>query len=47
MRRRVHTAPISFRANERLVQALHDRAQRLDMSPSEYLRAIVREKVGI
>lgn len=46
MRRYVHTFPISFRASERLVSALHERARQSEMSPSEYLRSIVREKVG-
>lgn len=47
MRRQCHTSPISFRASERLASALHERARQSDMSPSEYLRAIVREHVGM
>lgn len=38
---------ISFRANDRLVSALAERARNSGCSLSEYLRAMVREKVGL
>jgi hypothetical protein len=38
---------VSFRANDRLVAALAARARRAGCSVSEYLRAMVREKVGL
>ncbi|MCP5380320.1 MAG: ribbon-helix-helix protein, CopG family [Novosphingobium sp.] len=40
-------AHVSFRANDRLVAALAERAQKSGCSVSEYLRAVVREKVGL
>lgn len=38
---------VSFRANDRLISALSERARRSGCSLSEYLRAMVREKVGL
>lgn len=38
---------VAFRANPVLVAALAERAQRSGCSISEYLRSIVREKVGL
>ena len=38
---------VSFRANEAVVSALAARAQRAGCSLSEYLRSLVREKVGL
>lgn len=38
---------VSFRANEVLVSALQERAHKSGYSVSEYLRAVVREKVGL
>lgn len=38
---------VNFRANEAVVSALAERARLAGCSVSEYLRAIVREKVGI
>lgn len=38
---------VSFRANEAVVSALSNRAQQAGCSLSEYLRAMVREKVGL
>lgn len=38
---------VSFRANDTLVSALNERARKAGCSTSEYLRAIVREKVGM
>lgn len=38
---------VSFRANDNLVAALNDRARKSGCSVSEYLRAVVREKVGL
>lgn len=38
---------VSFRANEAVVAALAAQAERAGCSLSEYLRALVREKVGL
>ena len=38
---------VAFRANEALVAALAERARRAGCPTSEYLRALVREKVGL
>lgn len=38
---------IAFRAGDRLVSALHERAKASGVSVSEYLRTIAREKVGL
>lgn len=38
---------VSFRANDRLVAALSDRARQAGCSVSEYLRSIVRQDVGL
>lgn len=38
---------VSFRANDTLVSALNERARKAGCSTSEYLRSLVREKVGL
>lgn len=38
---------VGFRAGDALVSALHDRARKSGCSVSEYLRSVVREKVGL
>lgn len=38
---------VNFRANERLVAALSERARTAGCTVSEYLRSVVREKVGL
>lgn len=38
---------VNFRANEAVVAALSERARLAGCSLSEYLRAMVREKVGL
>jgi len=38
---------VAFRANEALVAALAERARKAGCSTSEYIRALVREKVGL
>ena len=38
---------VAFRAGDRLVAALQDRARKSGVSVSEYLRTIAREKVGL
>ena len=38
---------LSFRANGALISALAERAERAGCSVSEYLRSIVRERVGL
>lgn len=38
---------VAFRAGDRLVAALHERARASGVSVSEYLRTIGREKVGL
>jgi len=38
---------VTFRANEALISALCDRARKSGCSVSEYLRSVVREKVGL
>ncbi len=40
-------AHVTFRANGVLISALEDRARKAGCSRAEYLRAIVREKVGL
>lgn len=40
-------AHVSFRANEAVVSALAERARKSGCTVSEYLRAVVREKVGL
>ena len=40
-------ARISFRANSAIQAELAQRAERAGCSISEYLRAVVREKVGL
>lgn len=38
---------LTFRASPALKAALHEKADRAGCSPSEYLRSILREKVGL
>jgi hypothetical protein len=38
---------VSFRPNDALVTALNDHARKAGRSTSEYLRSLVREKVGL
>jgi hypothetical protein len=38
---------VSFRANDALIAALCQRARKSGCSVSEYLRAIVRDRVGL
>jgi hypothetical protein len=38
---------VTFRANEVLIAALSERARQSGCSVSEYLRSVVREKVGL
>jgi hypothetical protein len=38
---------VAFRAGDRLVAALQERAKASGVSVSEYLRTIAREKVGL
>lgn len=47
MRAQTHNVAVQFRANDQLVAALAERARRSGCSVSEYLRAMVREKVGL
>lgn len=47
MQNRVHDGAVVFRANHILIAAIADRARASGYSVSEYLRAIVREKVGL
>lgn len=47
MRNQVHDGHIVFRANSTVIAALSERARQSGSSVSEYLRAIVREKVGL
>lgn len=47
MRNQVHDGHIVFRANSAIVAALAESARASGYSVSEYLRAIVREKVGL
>ena len=47
MQNRVQDGSVTFRANDLLISALLDRARASGCSVSEYLRAIVREKVGL
>lgn len=43
----VHDETVAFRANSAVVAALNETARASGYSVSEYLRAIVREKVGL
>lgn len=43
----MQTERVSFRANPVVTQALANRARQSGCSVSEYLRSIVREKVGL
>lgn len=47
MRTQVQDQHISFRANSAISAALAVRAERAGCSVSEYLRSMVREKVGL
>ena len=47
MRRVYSPEVVQFRASEGLVAALRAEAEKADCSVSEYLRATVREKVGL
>ena len=47
MRNQVHDQHISFRANAAVTAALYSRAEKAGCSVSEYLRGLVREKVGL
>lgn len=47
MRNQVQDALVAFRANSAVVAALSESARASGCSISEYLRAIVREKVGM
>jgi len=40
-------AHVAFRANQALISALAERARKAGCSTSEYIRSIVREKVGL
>jgi len=44
---RLQGSHISFRANDVLAVALAERAKQAGCSVSEYLRSVVREKVGL
>ena len=44
---RYQDAHVSFRANDALISALSERARKSGCSVSEYLRSIVRERVGL
>ena len=45
LRKPVHDARLWFRANSLLVEALEAKAEARRMSPSEYLREVVRREV--
>jgi hypothetical protein len=45
LRKPVHDARLWFRANSALVQAVEEQAEARRMSPSEYLRDVVRREV--
>ena len=47
MRQLVSENMVAFRASEVLVVALSDRARASGVTVSEYLRGVVREKVGL
>jgi hypothetical protein len=47
VRNQVQDALVAFRANSAVVAALSESARASGCSISEYLRAIVREKVGM
>ena len=44
---KLQDAHVSFRANDKIVMALCERARASGCTVSEYLRAIVRERVGL
>ena len=47
MRQITQDSAVVFRANEVLVAALAERARASGCSVSEYLRAVLRERVGL
>ncbi|MFC4293566.1 hypothetical protein ACFO0A_00680 [Novosphingobium tardum] len=47
MRSQVQDSTIVFRASDMLAVALADRARASGVSVSEYLRGLVRERVGL
>lgn len=47
MRQVHHDSAVVFRASDTLVSALAERARASGVSVSEYLRGVVREKVGL
>lgn len=47
MRQAVSENMVAFRASDVLVVALSDRARASGVTVSEYLRGVVREKVGL
>ncbi|HKX77157.1 MAG TPA: hypothetical protein VJM34_01415 [Novosphingobium sp.] len=38
---------VTFRANDALISALHERARRAGCSVSEYLRSVLRQHAGL
>ena len=44
---KLNDSHVSFRANDALVSALTERARRSGCSVSEYLRGLVRDRVGL
>ncbi|MES2493992.1 MAG: hypothetical protein V4579_12035 [Pseudomonadota bacterium] len=44
---RIQDGSVTFRANDMLIAALARQARQRGCSTSEYLRTIVREKVGL
>jgi hypothetical protein len=47
MRQPTHENMVAFRASDTLVAALANRARKSGVTVSEYLRGVVREKVGL
>ena len=47
MRVSTHSEQVVFRASDTLAAALVDQARRSGVTVSEYLRGVVREKVGL
>lgn len=47
MRNQVHDGHIVFRANTAIIAALAESARASGCSVSEYLRSIIRERVGL
>jgi predicted DNA binding CopG/RHH family protein len=44
---KIQDCSVTFRANDVLISALSDRARASGCSVSEYLRSLVRERVGL